>query len=185
MAAALYPRARVALRPGPAKIGAAFLAGDAASERGAGALYALLAYGLWGFAPIYWKEVEHSPAPELLAYRVIASLGVALLMIVALRAWRARRRAALSAQRGERRARGAAARLLVLQERLTQVQALAVGVAALGVGVHTVLQGELPWVALVLATSFGLCGLVRKMGPAAPLACVLLASSRADARRTP
>jgi hypothetical protein len=62
------------------------LAVDAASERSAGTLYALLAYGIWGFAPIYWKEVQHFPASELLAWRVLASFGFGLAVIAALRA---------------------------------------------------------------------------------------------------
>ena len=179
------------------------MAADAASERNAGALYALLAYGTWGFAPIYWKEVEHFPAPELLTWRVLASFGVGLAMIAAMRAG-PEFTAALRAPRSA--ASGALAGLLlavnwlvfiwavqndmilatslgyyinplvnvllgmlILRERLSRVQALAVGVATIGVAVQAFEQGELPWVALVLAASFGLYGLVRKVGPAAPL----------------
>src|SRR5262245_31928116 len=83
----LYPRASAALTAG-ARASERTLAVDAASERSTGTLYALLAYGIWGFAPIYWKGVQHFPAAELLAYRVLASLGVALAMIVVLRAGR-------------------------------------------------------------------------------------------------
>lgn len=50
----------------------------------------------------------------------------------------------------------------VLHERPRPVQWLAVGLAAFGVLWLTVAAGRLPWVALVLAFSFGLYGLMRK-----------------------
>ncbi len=50
----------------------------------------------------------------------------------------------------------------VLHERPRPVQWLAVGLAAFGVIWLTVAAGRLPWVALVLAASFGLYGLMRK-----------------------
>jgi chloramphenicol-sensitive protein RarD len=50
----------------------------------------------------------------------------------------------------------------VLHERPRRIQWLAVGLAAFGVIWLTVAGGQLPWVALVLAVSFGLYGLMRK-----------------------
>ncbi len=52
--------------------------------------------------------------------------------------------------------------VLVLRERLSRAQRIAVVLAAAGVAVLTVGQGRLPWIALVLAVSFGLYGLARK-----------------------
>jgi chloramphenicol-sensitive protein RarD len=52
--------------------------------------------------------------------------------------------------------------VVVLKERLRPLQWAAVGVAALGVLWLTVLAGELPWIGLTVATSFGLYGLLRK-----------------------
>ncbi len=52
--------------------------------------------------------------------------------------------------------------VLVLQERLNRVQWVAVALAATGVLWLTLLHGRLPWIALVLALSFGLYGLMRK-----------------------
>lgn len=52
--------------------------------------------------------------------------------------------------------------VLVLHERLRRVQWAAVGLAALGVLWLTLQAGRLPWVALVLALSFGCYGLMRK-----------------------
>jgi chloramphenicol-sensitive protein RarD len=52
--------------------------------------------------------------------------------------------------------------VLVLRERLSRAQRIAVILAAAGVAVLTVGHGRLPWIALVLAVSFGLYGLARK-----------------------
>ncbi|MEA1834693.1 EamA family transporter RarD [Methylobacterium durans] len=52
---------------------------------------------------------------------------------------------------------------LVLGERLRPVQVVAVGIAALGVLTAVVMAGTLPWVALALAVSFSLYGLIRKV----------------------
>ncbi|MET7143569.1 EamA family transporter RarD [Xanthomonas sp. PPL139] len=53
--------------------------------------------------------------------------------------------------------------VLVLHERLRPLQWLAVACAALGVAWLTVDAGTLPWIALGLAGSFGLYGLLRKL----------------------
>ena len=44
----------------------------------AGFLYALAAYLLWGFLPLYLKALAHIPPLEVLAHRVIWSVPVAL-----------------------------------------------------------------------------------------------------------
>ncbi len=49
-----------------------------------------------------------------------------------------------------------------LGERLTRYQTLAVCIALVAVCIQVVLLGKLPWVAMVLALSFGFYGLVRK-----------------------
>jgi chloramphenicol-sensitive protein RarD len=51
---------------------------------------------------------------------------------------------------------------VVLHERLRRGQWLAVGLAAAGVAWLTLQAGQLPWIALLLAMSFGLYGLLRK-----------------------
>lgn len=53
--------------------------------------------------------------------------------------------------------------VLVLHERLNRVQWLAVAVAALGVLWLALVHGQPPWIALALAVSFGLYGLIRKL----------------------
>jgi chloramphenicol-sensitive protein RarD len=60
--------------------------------------------------------------------------------------------------------------VLVLREKLRPLQLVAVGLAATGVVAFGVLRGELPWIALVLAVSFALYGLIRKAVPVAAIA---------------
>lgn len=52
--------------------------------------------------------------------------------------------------------------IVVLSERLNRAQWIAVALAGIGVAYLTLMTGQLPWVALTVATSFGLYGLVRK-----------------------
>jgi len=52
--------------------------------------------------------------------------------------------------------------MLIFGERLTRVQALAVGLAAAGVAFMAWELGELPWISLALGASFALYGVLRK-----------------------
>jgi chloramphenicol-sensitive protein RarD len=51
----------------------------------------------------------------------------------------------------------------LLTERLTRAQWTAVALAAAGVAYLTIVAGRLPWIALTLALSFGVYGLIRKV----------------------
>ncbi len=53
--------------------------------------------------------------------------------------------------------------MLILQERLGRSQAIAVVLALAGVAIITIEYGAVPWVALSLAITFGLYGLVKKV----------------------
>jgi chloramphenicol-sensitive protein RarD len=59
--------------------------------------------------------------------------------------------------------------LFVLGERLRPLQGFAVAIAAFGVGQYVFALGELPWISVALAMSFGLYGLVRKLAPVEPV----------------
>ena len=52
-----------------------------------GTLAALGAYLLWGLFPVYWKTIEHVPAPEILSHRVAWSLVAAALLLGVQRQW--------------------------------------------------------------------------------------------------
>ncbi|MEE9314925.1 MAG: EamA family transporter RarD [Rhizobiaceae bacterium] len=53
---------------------------DAYSSR-KGFFYALGAYGLWGFLPLYFRLLDHVPAAEMIAHRILWSVPIALLVI--------------------------------------------------------------------------------------------------------
>ena len=58
---------------------------------------------------------------------------------------------------------------LILRERLTRLQGIAVALATLGVGNFVWGFGSVPWIALILSSSFAFYGLFRKLIPVSPL----------------
>jgi chloramphenicol-sensitive protein RarD len=50
----------------------------------AGLAYAVSAYVLWGFLPLYMKLLHHIPAAEVVAHRVLWSVPIAGAVLVAL-----------------------------------------------------------------------------------------------------
>lgn len=46
---------------------------DPSSQQKSGSLYALGAYTLWGFFPVYWKWLKALPAQEILGHRILWS----------------------------------------------------------------------------------------------------------------
>ncbi|GHA87170.1 EamA family transporter RarD [Modicisalibacter luteus] len=55
--------------------------------------------------------------------------------------------------------------MVVLKERMEKLQGIAVGLATVAIAIQLVLLGELPWITLTLAISFGTYGLLRKQVP--------------------
>ncbi|MBM3604923.1 MAG: EamA family transporter RarD [Alphaproteobacteria bacterium] len=47
-----------------------------------GLIYAIAAYGLWGFLPIYMKALSHIPPTEVIAHRVLWSLPIAAAVLL-------------------------------------------------------------------------------------------------------
>lgn len=170
-------------------------------------LLGLTAYFIWGLFPLYWPLLEPAGAVEILANRIVWSLAVVLILLLAARRWswirpllRDRRRLGLLVLAGFVIAVNwgiyiygvnsghvvetslgyfinplltVALGVLVLGEHLRWVQWLAVGLGSVAVVVLTVDYGRLPWIALLLAASFGTYGLVKKtvgMGPVESLA---------------
>lgn len=161
-----------------------------------GLFFAIGAYGLWGFLPIYFIALAPSGPVEIVAWRVLFSLVFCALLITVTRAWRAL--AALCRDRRIVVTMGLAGLLifvnwqtyvfaattnqvveaalgyfinpivtvflgvLVLRERLNVTQWVAVGISIVAVIVLAVGYGQLPWIALVLAFSFGFYGLIKK-----------------------
>ncbi len=67
--------------------------------------------------------------------------------------------------------------MIFLKERLRLTQGMAIAVAGVGVAVLTVWQREVPWLALSMALSFGVYGLLRKLAPVAPVAGLMIETS--------
>lgn len=164
-----------------------------------GVVYGLAAYILWGFFPLFWKQLHAVPAGEVVAHRIVWSLGFLALLHIVNRKWvwletaaRSPRVAgiflcssfllginwglyiwAVQANRIVDASLGyfitplinIALGLVVLKEKLRTFQVFAVILAAVGVMYFTVQFGSLPFIALALAFSFGLYGLIRKKAP--------------------
>ncbi|WP_027965123.1 EamA family transporter RarD [Halalkalibacillus halophilus] len=57
------------------------------NEEKLGTIYAAFAYIIWGFLPLYWKILEHVPAWEILAHRMVWSFLFMVIFILALKRW--------------------------------------------------------------------------------------------------
>ena len=66
------------------------------TDKRTGLMTALLAYTMWGFLPLFLKLLDHVPAPEILAHRIIWAVPVGAILITARRQWPELRRAVLS-----------------------------------------------------------------------------------------
>lgn len=170
------------------------------TPRGLG--FALSAYFLWGFLPLYMKALSHVPAAEIVAHRILWSVPIAALILVAMRrtndlltalqtprmlAMGAVTAALVSANWGIYVWSIAADRALdaalgyyinplfsvalgaiLLGERLTRTQMLAIGLAAGAVVILTVQSGTVPWVALSLTLTWGFYAYFKKQLPIGP-----------------
>lgn len=167
-----------------------------------GFAFALAAYFLWGFLPLFMKAIAHIPAPEIIAHRIIWSIPVAGAVLiatgrtadlkVALRSPRTLAMAALTASiitinwgiyvwsiaagRALESALGYYINPLfsvflgavLLREKLSTSQWVAIGLAVCAVAILTVEAGGLPWVSLGLAVSWGFYAFFRKTLPVGP-----------------
>ncbi|MEV7089865.1 EamA family transporter RarD [Streptomyces sp. NPDC093085] len=62
-------------------------AGQPEGEQRSGLLYGIGAYGLWGLVPMYWPLLQPAGSTEMLAHRMVWSLGFVLITLLALRRW--------------------------------------------------------------------------------------------------
>ena len=162
-----------------------------------GVAYALSAYLLWGFFPLFFKQLAHVAPLQVLAHRISWSLLTLAIFVSAVGAWGAVRNALrdrlvmltlcsttlliavnwfvfiVAVNRNEvlQSSLGYFINPLVsimlgvlfLRERLNRLKAASVAAAFLGVSILAVQYGRIPWIALVLAVTFGLYGLLRKV----------------------
>lgn len=166
------------------------------SEVYVGIFYALGAYLMWGFAPIYFKYLGFVPVDEILAHRVIWSVVVTGFIITVLGAWPNVKEILLSPKKllllavttllistnwmvfiwavnNDRMLEASLGYfinpiisvllgMIFLNESLSRLRWIAVGLACIGVLVQIFSLGALPWVSLVLPITFAFYGLVRK-----------------------
>lgn len=167
-----------------------------------GFAFALVAYLLWGFLPLYMKALAEIPTLEVLAHRVLWSVPIALLILAALG-----RTADLAAALGSPRMLAMAALTaalisvnwgiyvwsiqtghaleaalgyyinplfsiflgaVLLKERLTAAQKLAIALAATAVAFLTWQVGKVPVVALSLTLTWGFYAYFKKRLPIGP-----------------
>tara|TARA_B100001248_G_C27399748_1_gene469160 strand:- start:5567 stop:6433 length:867 start_codon:yes stop_codon:yes gene_type:complete len=152
----------------------------------------LLAFTIWGLAPIFWKQATHIPTEILLYHRVIfANIILALWLIPHIRdvirnmrqqwrrfivtavligtnwftfVWAIINDKILETSLGYylNPFLNLCVAAIFLNEKLKPMQYVAVGIAFMGVGVITYSVGYLPWVSVLLATSFCFYGYFHK-----------------------
>lgn len=59
------------------------------SKHHLGILYAIIAYVMWGFLPIYWSLIDHIPAEEVLANRIVWAFFLMLALVFLTKNWTA------------------------------------------------------------------------------------------------
>lgn len=52
-----------------------------------GIIFAILAYGMWGLAPLYFKQLNHVPAYEILAHRALWSFVFIAVLLTVFKLW--------------------------------------------------------------------------------------------------
>ncbi|MGW2782932.1 EamA family transporter RarD [Streptomyces populi] len=63
------------------------MAGKSRSEQRTGLLNGFAAYGMWGLVPLFWPLLKPAGAIEILAHRMVWSLAVVGVVLLAMRRW--------------------------------------------------------------------------------------------------
>ena len=160
-----------------------------------GILYALGTYILWGLFPIYWKQLHHIAAAQLIAHRIAWAFLLLIGVVLGTGQWH-KFRAKLDAKTLKSHAWAALLLgtnwliyvwavnsgfivesslgyfinpllsvllgMVFLGEKLRPMQWFPIGLATIGVLYLTFSYGRLPWIALALAFSFAVYGLLKK-----------------------
>ena len=173
---------------------------SAHAATGSGIVFAVAAYLLWGFLPVYFLLLAPTGAFEIVGWRIVFSLLFCALLVTVTCSWPAL--VAIVRQPRLLATMAIAAvfiyinwqvfvygtvtghlietslgyfinpivtvllGVIFLHERLRPLQWTAVGISAIAVLVIAINYGAFPWIALSLAFSFGLYGLIKKrVGP--------------------
>jgi chloramphenicol-sensitive protein RarD len=161
-----------------------------------GLIFAVASYLLWGFLPLYFIVLQPASAFEIVAWRIVFSLGFCAILVTSTRSWS--KIVATARQPKLLLTMGLAAffiyinwqvyvygatsgrvietslgyfinpivtvllGVILLRERLRTMQWIAVAISAVAVLVIALNYGAFPWIALTLAFSFGIYGLIKK-----------------------
>ena len=165
-----------------------------------GLIFAVASYLFWGFLPLYFIVLQPASAFEIVAWRIVFSLGFCAILVTSTRSWS--KIVATARQPKLLLTMGLAAffiyinwqvyvygatsgrvietslgyfinpivtvllGVILLRERLRTMQWIAVAISAVAVLVIALNYGAFPWIALTLAFSFGIYGLIKKrIGP--------------------
>ena len=171
----------------------------AANRHLAGIAFGLIAYGIWGFFPLYFRQLAAVSPMDILSNRALWAFVFVGLLLTLRGGWQ---RVVAVCARPRQLAMLALAALLVgsnwlmflwaignqqvvasslgyfltplvnvllglvvLKERLNRLEWIAVGLALAALANEVIALGNLPWVSLFLAATFGTYGLVRKQVP--------------------
>ncbi|MFI6687624.1 EamA family transporter RarD [Streptomyces sp. NPDC050485] len=63
------------------------MAKEPAGQQRTGLLYGIGAYGMWGLVPLFWPLLKPADAIEILAHRMVWSLAIVGIALLALRRW--------------------------------------------------------------------------------------------------
>ena len=171
------------------------------SENSKGIIFALGAYLIWGFLPIYWKQVEHISSYELIAHRVLWAFVFMIVFILVTNRMHLFYKDLKFIFRNKKKviALFAASTVIttnwllyivavnnghildaslgyyinplisiligfvILGERFSKLQWVAIIIVFLGVTYLAVGLGSAPWISLSLALSFSIYGLIKKV----------------------
>jgi chloramphenicol-sensitive protein RarD len=166
-----------------------------------GIVFAVGAYFIWGFLPIYWKFIDYVPAGEILAHRIIWSFIFMVIIVLAVRKWPGFVRECKTILKDKKKFFSITMAsvvisinwltyiwavnsdhvlqaslgyyinplvsiilaIIVLKEKLNKSQTISVILASMGVLYLTFSYGVFPWVSLLLAVTFALYGLLKKV----------------------
>lgn len=132
-------------------------------DRVVGTLYAIIAFASWGILPIYWKLLTAVSSLEVAAHRVMGAFLIGTNWFVFIYAVSSNQLVQASMGYYINPLLSIFLGLVVLKERLNLWQLLALLLAFGAVLVMTCQYGKFPWISIVLATSFALYGLVKKL----------------------
>ena len=166
------------------------------TRTGVGLAFAIAAYGLWGFLPIFFILLAPSGAIEIVAWRIVLSLVFCALLLTVTRGWRAlivilhdTRTTLIMGLAGifilanwlvyvfatltghvleaslgyfTNPIVTVLLGVFVLREKLRPLQWASIGISVIAVLVLAINYGSFPWIAVVLAFSFGMYGLIKK-----------------------